>query len=639
MRILRWLAAGLWAAMALGACDSGSGGTDAAAGAADAGKADGTATVTDGAAADSGGNKDGAPAADGLSADGGDAAATKSVLTARSLQYGQSLHGVWGTASDDVWLVGDKGTILHWNGQTLLQRDSGTTKDLYAVGGTGSGDVWFVGQDGVALHWNGTSLADQSPTDTKYTLRAVAASGSTVYAAGDSGTIYVRDCCGWKLQSSGASFNLYGISAASAGLVWAVGEQGQAVKLAGGNWSVTSLPKANKTLRAITASPTGKLFAVGDASYLAGTNLGTWEVTLVNDPQNRDVLGIWALSDNDAWAIGKAGVLMHWVSKKWQMDQITGTYMKLKDFEALWGPPGKDGGDAFAVGADGAGVRFEASSGKWQDFRAETVADLRQVVALADGSVVACGGQGAVVKAADAGAPFYDLAAPITGADVWDCTVSGDAVWIAGENGLVGQYTKSGWIIENIGKSADVRGIADVNGSPVAVLADGSAWQRKGGAWVVESTGNQLQLESVAAAGGKAFAVGAVGTVLARDAAGKWSKEPIGETGDLHRVIAWGDGEALAVGDSGASWLRQGGKWSKVFEAPGLPLYGAMRKGDGTLVAVGWAGTLVVGKAGAPLQKVDSKTANVLRGIAATAKGTLAVGLKGGVFAVAETLP
>jgi hypothetical protein len=63
-----------------------------------------------------------------------------------------------------------------------------------------------------------------------------------------------------------------------------------------------------------------------------------------------------------------------------------------------------------------------------------------------------------------------------------------------------------------------------------------------------------------------------------------------------------------------------------------------LRKADGTLIAVGWAGTLVVGKAGGGFSQIDSGVANVLRALTATAKGTVAVGQKGGVFDVQEVL-
>ncbi len=609
---------------------------------ADASKTDQSAVSDGTASADGTGAKDGS----GTGSDGtspADTVVSPGVLAARSLRYEINLHGAWGASPDDLWVVGDKGAILHWNGKALVARDSGTTKNLYAVGGTSASDVWFVGDSSVALHWNGQSLVEQSPTDTQVPLRAVAASGQdTLYAAGDSGTIYSR-CCGgsWKIENAKASFNLHGIWSNSPGQVWAVGEQGQAVKLAGGIWTVTSLPKANKTLRAITGAASGKLYAVGDSSFLAGTSAGAWEVTLANDPDNRDLLGVWAVSDLEAWAVGAKGALLHLFDKKWQLDQISGTYMKLKTFEALWGWSTKAGPvDAFAFGPDGAGIRYDVATQKWQDFRAETTADLRQVVAYPNGSFVACGSAGVVLRAADATAPFYDLAAPITGSDVNDCAPRGEELWLAADDGVVAQLAAGKWTLHSTGLTAPVRGVADVAGQVLAVAEDGKAALRKSdGTWLLEPTATQLPLHSVAAAGGDAFVVGAVGTVLRRTAAGQWTKEAIAETGDLQRVIAWGNGEAMAVGDGGAVWLRQNDKWQKVFESPGLPLYGAMRKADGTLVAVGWAGALVVGKPGGTFAKLETKVANVLRGIALGPKGALAVGLKGGVFGVAEKLP
>lgn len=63
-------------------------------------------------------------------------------------------NGVWGSAADDVWVVGS--TLLRWDGQRLapmpLGTDAGT---LLGVHGTSRNDVWVAARDG-ALHWNGT---------------------------------------------------------------------------------------------------------------------------------------------------------------------------------------------------------------------------------------------------------------------------------------------------------------------------------------------------------------------------------------------------------------------------------------------------------------------------------------------------
>ncbi|WP_438045046.1 hypothetical protein [Sorangium sp. So ce128] len=65
------------------------------------------------------------------------------------------LGGVWGSGPDDVFVVGDEGTIAHYDGEswqvTLL--DSG--EHLQAVWGSGPEDVFAVGLESAILHYDG----------------------------------------------------------------------------------------------------------------------------------------------------------------------------------------------------------------------------------------------------------------------------------------------------------------------------------------------------------------------------------------------------------------------------------------------------------------------------------------------------
>ena len=69
------------------------------------------------------------------------------------------LAGVWGAGTTDVFIVGAGGTILHSGdgGKTFAPQTSGVTSDLYAVWGTSKNDVWAVGADGTVLHTTGGS--------------------------------------------------------------------------------------------------------------------------------------------------------------------------------------------------------------------------------------------------------------------------------------------------------------------------------------------------------------------------------------------------------------------------------------------------------------------------------------------------
>ena len=81
------------------------------------------------------------------------------------------LAAVWASQLWDAWFVGAQGTILHWNGSTLMPFPSVTTVDLTCVTGTSASDVWAGGKDGTLLNWDGnqwnvyTSPAGHTITD------------------------------------------------------------------------------------------------------------------------------------------------------------------------------------------------------------------------------------------------------------------------------------------------------------------------------------------------------------------------------------------------------------------------------------------------------------------------------------------
>lgn len=105
--------------------------------------------------------------------------------------------GVWGSAADDVFVVGQPGLIYHWNGADWQREQSGTTAALTDVWGDGTG---------------------------------------VVYATGHNGTILRRSTGGtWSAMASGTSEHLYSIGRFQ-GRILAIGNHGTAVELVGQNW-------------------------------------------------------------------------------------------------------------------------------------------------------------------------------------------------------------------------------------------------------------------------------------------------------------------------------------------------------------------------------------------------------------------
>ena len=61
------------------------------------------------------------------------------------------LSDVWGSSPNDVYAVGSYGTILHFDGKTWSQMDSGIEASLLGVWGESGGDVFAVGYEGTIL--------------------------------------------------------------------------------------------------------------------------------------------------------------------------------------------------------------------------------------------------------------------------------------------------------------------------------------------------------------------------------------------------------------------------------------------------------------------------------------------------------
>ncbi len=68
------------------------------------------------------------------------------------------LNAIWGSDASHVWAVGENGNVIFWNGTVLTPLLTGatSTESLKAIWGSGPRDVWIAGSAGVR-HFNGTA--------------------------------------------------------------------------------------------------------------------------------------------------------------------------------------------------------------------------------------------------------------------------------------------------------------------------------------------------------------------------------------------------------------------------------------------------------------------------------------------------
>jgi trimeric autotransporter adhesin len=156
----------------------------------------------------------------------------------------ESLRAIWGSDAQNVWAVGGgfhtelhgptraRSVILKWDGARWSTQGSSSEAIYGAVWGTAANDVWVVGdsRDGMGertslQRWNGSSW---SAWDTG--LPSGSASGgifgldaSRVWVVGAGGAIAKWDGASWVRQRSGATNDLFGVFGVAEDRIWAVG--------------------------------------------------------------------------------------------------------------------------------------------------------------------------------------------------------------------------------------------------------------------------------------------------------------------------------------------------------------------------------------------------------------------------------
>jgi len=107
----------------------------------------------------------------------------------RTLPNQSYLRSVHAVAANNVWAVGDSGTILHFDGTDWSLVASGITQHLYAITGAGN-TLWAAGANGTILRKVGTGNWTVEQSGTTRTIYALwATSASDVWAGGDQGLL------------------------------------------------------------------------------------------------------------------------------------------------------------------------------------------------------------------------------------------------------------------------------------------------------------------------------------------------------------------------------------------------------------------------------------------------------------------
>jgi hypothetical protein len=271
------------------------------------------------------------------------------------------LSGVWGNSSEDVFAVGGRGAVLHFDGRRWARQTSGTGKNLAAVWTASSSEAIAVGLDGVILHFDGRGWNTKKGGTSKSLLAVWGASASDVFAVGRGGTILHFDGRGWTRQPSPTRYDLNAVWGASASDVYAAGLHGTLIHFDGEKWSqkdpsfgwhwtFTALGgiSAEKVYAGGRRRPSGQLSDEVLEGVVLRSDGGTW--LPVRGSESQVVEAIWAVAPDEVYFAG-AGI-----NGLEQVRRFDGVEFRTVDSEsrfsprAIWGAPT---GEVFVVGTNG----------------------------------------------------------------------------------------------------------------------------------------------------------------------------------------------------------------------------------------------------------------------------------------------
>lgn len=192
-----------------------------------------------------------------------------------------TVWGMWETAPNDIWAVGDGGLAVHFDGTSWQTSSTSETGYLNAVWASGPSDVWAVGTVGTILHYDGQKWS-HSTNSAAYDLNGVfGVDSKNVWTVGSTNTttpgpgeFYKWDGTSWKPISTGITGKLYGVWASSPTDIYACGVGGLVLHSNGSNWTASN--PTSSDLRVIWGMGANLLFTGGGGGTVLRNTGSVW---------------------------------------------------------------------------------------------------------------------------------------------------------------------------------------------------------------------------------------------------------------------------------------------------------------------------------------------------------------------------
>ena len=269
------------------------------------------------------------------------------------LETSEDILGSFIISENNMWLVGNSGLLIHFDGDNWSTVDVGTTEDL--------NDIYFTDEN------NG-------------------------FVVGSNGTFLTYDGSAWASIDTDTTGNYNGVAFADADNGYIVGDDGFVLKYSSGTFTTEPAIDGDDTISSdfydIATVDANNYWVCGKSKYIVNYDGTDWTGEKIG---GKDHYAIWFNNANDGWVSSKDGRLQQYNGSEW-------TEIK-SDADDLFGIC-FDGTTGYAVGKDGDMVIYNGS--EWKKITSGSSKTL-QTVYLKDGFGIAAGDDGTLINKAGEG--------------------------------------------------------------------------------------------------------------------------------------------------------------------------------------------------------------------------------------------
>lgn len=270
------------------------------------------------------------------------------------------LWDVWAASSSEVWVVGKNATVLHFQQGQWSEGpapdggpDGGSNLDFVSVTGCSPTQVLLAGRyfpsDGRVWSWKNGSWSAPQVTDAWLDLDC--AGPGSAWAAGEFGTAASWTGADLTEESTPSGADLFAVRAFADAGVWAAGAYGTLLHRTSGWRDVRQLGSFDDepTLNDLGGNTPDLVWAVGNFGTILRVR-NEAQVQALDAGTQAHLFGVWAAGPEDVWAVGEAGLILHWDGQTWSTAHVEGTH--------LYAVHGSGPEDIWAVGDQGVVLHY-----------------------------------------------------------------------------------------------------------------------------------------------------------------------------------------------------------------------------------------------------------------------------------------